>query len=133
MSAVGGVFGLKLPNAIDSNMVLQRGPLASRLWGWSNASQAVKISLDGAQVAEATAAADGSWVAELPVQPASTGRSIVIEDGSGSVALGNIAFGDGAWRARAPLLTRSKRLAHPSVAPTRLRSASTPASASARR
>eukprot|EP00750_Incisomonas_marina_P009521 INCI16034.10.p1 GENE.INCI16034.10~~INCI16034.10.p1 ORF type:complete len:109 (+),score=23.57 INCI16034.10:242-568(+) len=94
-SASTGDAQLKLPNAISSNMVLQRAPLAPRLWGWDTAGAAVSVELDGTAVAHGTADVNGSWVIELPEQKAGNGHSIIITGSGGSNAtLTNIAFGD---------------------------------------
>jgi len=85
---------LKLPNAIATNMVLQRSPLAAVLWGWANMNDTVKVELDGKLVAHTLAALNGSWHVELPVQKAGNGHSILIADSFDQVVLSNIAFGD---------------------------------------
>jgi sialate O-acetylesterase len=86
--------GLKLPNAIDSYMVLQREPLAARLWGWDNAESAISISLDGYQIATAKADINGSWFVELPSQKAGVGHNITISNSTANIELEHIAFGD---------------------------------------
>ena len=85
---------LKLPNVIDSNMVLQREPLAARLWGWDTSGSAIRILLDGEEVAHTTATTNGTWAVDLPQHKASTDHTIVIEDGATNFTLTNIAFGD---------------------------------------
>jgi len=85
---------LRLPNAISSNMVLQRAPLAPRLWGFANTSEVISVTI-GEQSVSTQPDADGNWVLELPMQHASTGRTISISSSSGETqTLSNIAFGD---------------------------------------
>jgi len=84
----------KLPNAISSNMVLQREPLAARLWGFGDLSEMITVTLDG--VSQSTHVdSKGNWLVELDKQAASVGRTIDIRSSSGeNVTLSNIAFGD---------------------------------------
>jgi sialate O-acetylesterase len=88
---------LKLPNAIDSNMVLARAPLTPRLWGWANASEDVIVTLDGTTSVTATAAENGTWIVDLPAQQAGHGHEITVTGArtpDAPVTLTNIAFGD---------------------------------------
>ena len=86
---------VRMPNAISTNMVLQRAPLAPRLWGFAAASERVSVEMDG-KMWSATADAQGNWMLDLDVQQASVGRVITITGSGGGppVVLSNIAFGD---------------------------------------
>ena len=83
---------LRLPNVMDSHMVLARAPLPPRVWGWANGT--VTVMLDGKVSVTAEPGADGSWEADLPMQQASTGHTISISDTTGAISLTDIAFGD---------------------------------------
>jgi len=85
---------LRLPNAISSNMVLQRAPLAPRLWGFANKSELITVAFDD-HSASTQPDSEGHWIVDLPVQQASTGKTISITSSSGeSKTLLNVAFGD---------------------------------------
>ena len=90
---VDPITSLYLPQAISSNMVLQRAPKSARVWGWAAAGSTVAISLDtdGYKV---TVLPDGSWTVDFPPQQASVNRSITITGDGETVTLSNIAFGD---------------------------------------
>ena len=98
-----------LSPVFSSSMVLQRAPRSSRLFGKSAPGTTVSVVLDPAQghpgaTTHATTSADGSWVAALPPQQASRGRSISISSSGGdggdeltggaSATLSDLAFGD---------------------------------------
>lgn len=98
---------LRLPTFWDSHMVLQREPMSSKIWGWGAPGTNVSISLDtifdevqpsstpSTVVVFSIANDDGVWSVNLPPQPASSGRTILIEDGVGTViVLDDVAFGD---------------------------------------
>ena len=90
-----GEEALRLPSFIGSSMVLQRHPLAPRIWGWTKVGHNVTAGLDrGAVLASSIADSDGSWSLELPPQPAGVGHSIEISDGDTTIQLVDIAFGD---------------------------------------
>jgi sialate O-acetylesterase len=72
-----GSCAVKLPNAVASNMVLQREPLAARLWGFAAASEAVTVEMDG-KAWSATADAQGNWKVDLDAQKASVGKVFTI-------------------------------------------------------
>ena len=90
---VASSSSLFIPQAISSNMVLQRGPQSARLWGWAAAGSTVSVSLDSTGY-KVLAQADGSWTVDFPPQQASTNRSVLIEGDGESVQLLNVAFGD---------------------------------------
>jgi|EP01043_Picozoa_sp_COSAG02_P019418 hypothetical protein len=95
---------LRLPTVLSSNMVLQRAHkpgVRAVLWGWSNHSDHVSVSIDGTVVGTAipNASAAGRWSLALPVavhREASTGHTIVIGAGTAGATetLTNVAFGD---------------------------------------
>jgi sialate O-acetylesterase len=100
-----GSCAVKLPNAIASNMVLQREPLAPRLWGFATASEAVTVEMDG-KVWSATADAQGNWKVDLDVQKASVGKVVTISGKDGPpIILSNLAFGD-VYLVRSPKSTQ---------------------------
>ena len=70
--------GLWVHNLFQSNMVIQRDkPI--RVWGWSEPGENVTVTFGG-QSQSTTAAADRSWMAELPAMPANPEpRTIVIQ------------------------------------------------------
>jgi len=83
--------------ACGSNMVLQREPLQSRLWGVPGMlarGLVVTISLNGEEVANGQTAADGSWQLDLPAQPAGQGHRLDVTVGRLTAGLQNVAFGD---------------------------------------
>ena len=84
---------LFIPQAISSNMVLQRAPQSARLWGWAAAGSTVSVTLDSDGY-KVLAAADGSWEVDFPPQQASINRSVVIAGDDQTVTLSNVAFGD---------------------------------------
>ena len=86
--------GLTLNNFIADHMVLAREPLSANVWGNATAGSKVEISLDGKSVASATATASGRWKAALPPQPAGTDHTITVTDGSASIKIVDVAFGD---------------------------------------
>jgi sialate O-acetylesterase len=92
-----------LSPVFSDSMVLQRAPRSSRLFGRAAPGTVVSVTLAPApghpgDVATATAAADGTWVAALPPRPASRGRSISVHASSAGgtplVSLSDVAFGD---------------------------------------
>ena len=96
MVIVAGVTAtVRLPNAVATNMVLQRAPLAPRLWGFAAAGERVSVEMDG-KMWSAAADAQGNWKVDLDVQHASVGKVITITGSSGGppIILSNIAFGD---------------------------------------
>jgi len=90
------VASLEVPDVISSNMVLQRDPLAARLWGYKEPpDQTISIKLDDVEVGTTASDSDGNWLFELAPQQASTGRRITISSTTGeSVEFENVAFGD---------------------------------------
>lgn len=87
-----------LPAFIDSNMVLQRAPAQSVIWGHNSvAGETVSVQLDHAESWSATVGANGQWRVSLAPQPASTGHNLMINFSSSPShdrVLTNVAFGD---------------------------------------
>ena len=88
------LHSLSLPNAISSNMVLQRAPQSSRLWGTASPSSTVTVHLDQSPPYATLASATGEWVITLTPHPASVNHSLTITADSRTVTLTNVAFGD---------------------------------------
>jgi sialate O-acetylesterase len=83
------------------NMVLQRD-VECPVWGLADPGEKIVVSLSPFETGGAaganhqvtvTADKDGHWLAKLPAQKASTGRTLTIS-GTNGVQLKNIAFGD---------------------------------------
>ena len=80
---------------VDSHMVLQREPMKSRIWGWSAPHANITATLnDIKDIAFSIADCCGSWSIDLPPQPAGSGHQITVTDGSSTLTLEDIAFGD---------------------------------------
>jgi hypothetical protein len=70
---------VKLPVVFSSNMVLQRAPMAARIWGWTASPHTrVTVSLSGGstQSHSATSDASGSWLINLT--PVATGAQVSV-------------------------------------------------------
>ena len=85
---------LSLPTFIANSMALQREPIAARLWGCGEGGKHISVILDGEAAATTTVTVNGTWVLDLPPQPASVNRTIKISDGSDAITLTDVAFGD---------------------------------------
>ena len=86
---------LELHNFVASHMVLAREPLSARVWGNATAGATVTVALHGVgSWKSAPATADGGWTVALPPQPAGVGHSLTVSDGTTTLALEDIAFGD---------------------------------------
>ena len=86
---------LTLSNLFSSNMVLQRSPHQALMWGWASTGATVTVTLDdGSNVNSTAAGSDGRWTAQLPAQSVSFDRTITVSDGSTTLTLSNVAFGD---------------------------------------
>lgn len=80
---------------VDSHMVLQREPMKSRIWGFSAPHANITATLNDAKdIAFSIADCCGSWSIDLPPQPAGSGHQITVTDGSSTLTLEDIAFGD---------------------------------------
>jgi hypothetical protein len=90
----GSLSPLTLNNFVADHMVLAREPLSANVWGNATAGSKVTVSLDGKAVANTVATADGRWRAAIPPQPAGTDHTITVADGSASIEIVDVAFGD---------------------------------------
>ena len=84
---------LRLNNFFSSNMVLQRTQQAV-MWGYGVPGTTVTVRLDGNSVATAIVNGDSDWKVTLPATDASFNRNISASDGTTTVNLTNVAFGD---------------------------------------
>lgn len=94
---------LRLPTMLASDMVIQRANkpgLQSAIWGWSNFSESISVSIDGRLVGSArpNVSDAGRWTVLLPVaahKEPSSGHTIVISAAADiTQTLSNVAFGD---------------------------------------
>ena len=85
---------LMLHNLFGSDMVLQRAPHRALIWGYGEPGSTVTVMLDNNNVASGMVSDAGTWKVELPATEASMGRTITVSDGTSSVLLSNVAFGD---------------------------------------
>jgi sialate O-acetylesterase len=103
---------LQLPTFWDSHMVLQREPVESNIWGWAAPGANVSVILDRRTIMSTDVYTDtnehgrttvtfsiasnksGIWSVDFPPQRAGSGYSIHITDGSKSIVLEDVAFGD---------------------------------------
>ena len=80
-------------------MVLQSAPYQAMVWGFANAGSSVTVKFNGKSIAATTGAfrdAPNTWKALLPATAASfTPVTISATDGSNTIAIGNVTFGDG--------------------------------------
>lgn len=74
------------------NMVLQRDKKI-KLWGNAAANSHISITLGGIS-ASADSDGNGDWYAEFPPMQAADGLTLVADDGTDKVTLGNIAIGE---------------------------------------
>jgi len=82
---------LHLPAIFSDNMVLQRN-FATPIWGTAAPNQSITITIAG-QTKQATAGADGKWMAKLdPVKEG--GPYELTVSGPGSITYKNVLFGD---------------------------------------
>lgn len=87
---------LRLPSFVDSHMVLQREPQKARIWGWAEPGANVTATLTkiDVNIRVITDPEDGAWSIDFPPQPAGDGHAIEITDGTSTIVLDDIAFGD---------------------------------------
>ncbi len=86
---------LRLPTFVDSHMVLQRAPQKARVWGWAAPGANVTATLLKFDLSvHVTTDQDGAWFLDFPPQLASDGHSVEITDGTKTILLEDIAFGD---------------------------------------
>jgi len=85
---------LTISNTIGSDMVLQRAPYASSIFGWADAGDTITVAFNQKNY-QSTAVADGSWSVKLDPTAAGGPYSIVVASSAGDkVTLTNILFGD---------------------------------------
>jgi sialate O-acetylesterase len=98
-----GSTHLQLPTFWDSHMVLQREPAVSNIWGWAAPGANVSVTLDRGTItrSDITTVAfsiasnvTGIWSVDIPPQRAGSGYALHITDGSQSIVLEDVAFGD---------------------------------------
>ena len=88
--------GLRLPNVLSDNMVLQSNKDVN-LWGWADAGKTVSIttSWTGTKAVTAKVGKDGRWKTTVRMPKASyTPLSITFTDGKDKVTLSNILSGE---------------------------------------
>jgi len=82
---------VKLPNVIDSNMVLQRD-MTVPIWGWADAGEQVTVKL-GEQEVNTTADAKGNWTVKLASMKAGGPYEMIIK-GKNTIKLAGILVGE---------------------------------------
>ncbi len=89
-----GFAEIKLPAIISSNMVLQRNAEVN-LWGWTDADKQLKFQFSWL-AAEKTVKVDdaGNWQLKVQTNDTKTAQSITISDGTETIVLDNILFGE---------------------------------------
>ena len=92
----GHASQLRLPTFLASHMVLQREPQKARIWGHAKVGANVTVTLNDADfvVFDIADQVDGSWMVELPSQPAGAGHTLLVSDGKSTITLQDVAFGD---------------------------------------
>jgi hypothetical protein len=83
-------------------MILQREPQSAQLYGNASAGATINVLLDGKHVATAAASTNGSWVAQMPPQPAGLNHTVTVRAAAhsgvptslASVTLVDVGFGD---------------------------------------
>jgi hypothetical protein len=83
------------PGVFSDGMVLQREPLAARLFGSAAPRATVRVVLANDAPIDVVADASGRRVAALPPQPASTEpRTVTVTSGGATAVLRDVLFGD---------------------------------------
>ena len=85
---------LHLNNVLSSNMVLQRAPQSSQLWGTGEPGHSASALLDNTPAGVTTIDKSGRWMLALPPHRASLNHTISVTDGNTTITLSNVAFGD---------------------------------------
>jgi sialate O-acetylesterase len=98
-SQLGSATPLTFSHVYGDGMVLQQAPHAASVWGWAEPGAKVTVTIgseeDIVSKVSAETRADGAWRVSLPAQPASTKPvSITAKDGSSTVVLSDVLFGD---------------------------------------
>jgi sialate O-acetylesterase len=88
------IAALSVPQAISSNMVLQRGPQQARVWGVAAPGSVVSLMLDSAQYKTFASSTSGEWTFDFPAQPASVDRTLSITGDGTTLKFSSVAFGD---------------------------------------
>ena len=85
----------------SDSMVLQRAPHPASVWGYAAPGAKVTVAIEAAGTGEVVASArvvasnGGAWRTSLPPQPASTTPvKITAKDGSQTITLSDVLFGD---------------------------------------
>ena len=105
LPATTAPIALAFAHAYGDLMVLQRAPHAASIWGWAAPGATVSVSITAADGTTTVAAqmsgvanADGAWRVSLAAQAASplgsTGASLSANDGTTTITLTGILFGD---------------------------------------
>ena len=87
-------LALTFPRIMDSNMVLQRAPQSSRIWGTADLNTQLTLTMDSSLTLSALASSDGSFEFLLPPQSASSSHTLTVKSSTGSRTFSNVAFGD---------------------------------------
>ena len=88
---------LRLNNLFSNNMVLQRAPQQAVMWGYGEPGRTVTVALlpqNASSAVSAVVSNVGTWSVPLPATPAAMQRTITVSDGSSTITLTNVAFGD---------------------------------------
>ena len=88
---------LRLHNMFSSNMVLQRtipGGVGTRMWGQGVVGSTVTVTVQSHPAVSATVDSDGNWEVTLPSKDATIASEIVVSDGTTTLTLSNVAWGD---------------------------------------
>ena len=85
---------LSLNQLFSSNMVLQRAPKASSMWGMGVPSSTITIQVDGDQLGSTTVDGSGYWLIRLTPRPLHHNATVTVSDGTTDLRLDSVAFGD---------------------------------------
>ena len=83
---------VKLPNVLNSNMVLQRD-MPVPIWGWADKGEKVTVSFAG-QKKSATVGKNGEWMVKLDKLKASAKPATLTVKGNNEIKLENILVGE---------------------------------------
>jgi sialate O-acetylesterase len=83
---------VKLPALFGDHMVLQRDAKVP-IWGWADAGETVRVSIDGVS-AEATAGADGKWRVALNALPLTREPTTMTVAGKNTIVVQDVLVGD---------------------------------------
>ncbi|MEM8895399.1 MAG: sialate O-acetylesterase, partial [Bacteroidota bacterium] len=85
---------IRLPEIVDSNMVLQRGTTVN-IWGWSDKSSKVKLTASWFdETFEAKPNEQGLWRFQVETTNSKAPQTITLSDTDSEVRLENILFGE---------------------------------------